>query len=131
MHLIELAKMGRPLPPTLPPELVPPSFRRKASVAGEDAAVAGGGSVTPAAAAAVNALTEWAIPQQSKLKYTQMFNTHDRSRQGFLTGVQARGILVQSQMPTDVLAQVVSIPRECPPVVNYLTRCVTFAVESV
>lgn len=27
MHLVEMAKTGRPLPLTLPPDLVPPSLR--------------------------------------------------------------------------------------------------------
>ena len=105
MHLIEHAKSGKLLPNVLPLELVPPSFRRKPSVAGS-ASNEDGGAVTASAAAAVSALTEWAIPQQSKLKYTQMFNTHDRSRHGYLTGVQARGILVQTGLATDMLAQV-------------------------
>lgn len=51
-------------------------------------------------------LTEWAIPQPSKLKYTQQFNTHDRTRTGYLTGPQARNILIQSNLPQPVLAQI-------------------------
>ncbi len=51
-------------------------------------------------------LTEWAIPQPSKLKYTQQFNSHDRTRTGFLTGPQARNILIQSKLPQPVLAQI-------------------------
>ncbi|CAG2109286.1 unnamed protein product, partial [Medioppia subpectinata] len=51
-------------------------------------------------------LTEWAIPQPSKLKYTQQFNSHDRTRTGFLTGPQARNILIESKLPQPVLAQI-------------------------
>lgn len=51
-------------------------------------------------------LTEWAIPQQSKLKYTQIFNSLDRTRSGFLTGAQARHLLMQSGLPQGVLAQI-------------------------
>ncbi|XP_074601027.1 dynamin associated protein 160 isoform X2 [Brevipalpus obovatus] len=51
-------------------------------------------------------LTEWAIPQPSKLKYTQLFNTHDRTRSGFLTGPQARNILLQSGLPQATLAEI-------------------------
>ena len=29
----------------------------------------------------------WTMPHQSKLKFTQLFNTHDRNKRGFLTGV--------------------------------------------
>lgn len=49
---------------------------------------------------------EWAVPHQIKLKYTQLFNTTDRTRTGFLTGVQARGIMVATQLPQNVLAQI-------------------------
>ncbi|XP_077486990.1 dynamin associated protein 160 isoform X3 [Amblyomma americanum] len=52
------------------------------------------------------ALTEWAVSQPSKLKYTQLFNSHDRSRSGFLGGGQARTILLQSGLPQPVLAQI-------------------------
>lgn len=49
---------------------------------------------------------EWAVPHQTKLKYTQLFNTWDRARSGFLSGPQARNIMVQSQLPQQVLAQI-------------------------
>ncbi|KAL7034026.1 hypothetical protein ACKWTF_007823 [Chironomus riparius] len=49
---------------------------------------------------------EWAIPQSSKLKYTQMFNAADKSRTGFLTGTQARGILLQTNVPNNILAKI-------------------------
>lgn len=49
---------------------------------------------------------EWAIPQSSKLKYTQMFNTVDKTRSGFLTGTQARGVLMQTKVPNQILAQI-------------------------
>lgn len=49
---------------------------------------------------------EWAIKSQSKLKYTQLFNTTDRSRSGFLTGAQARNLMVQSKLPQTILAQI-------------------------
>ncbi|XP_076663199.1 dynamin associated protein 160 isoform X5 [Andrena cerasifolii] len=49
---------------------------------------------------------EWAVPHQTKLKYTQVFNTWDRTRTGYLSGLQARNIMVQSQLPQKVLAQI-------------------------
>ncbi|XP_048512969.1 intersectin-2 isoform X5 [Athalia rosae] len=49
---------------------------------------------------------EWAVPHQTKLKYTQLFNTWDRTRSGFLSGPQARNIMVQTQLPQAILAQV-------------------------
>ncbi|XP_055636706.1 intersectin-1 isoform X2 [Toxorhynchites rutilus septentrionalis] len=50
--------------------------------------------------------TEWAIKGPIKLKYTQLFNTNDRNRSGFLTGSQARNIMVQSKLPQASLAQI-------------------------
>ncbi|XP_072018783.1 intersectin-1-like isoform X2 [Amphiura filiformis] len=49
---------------------------------------------------------EWAIPHASKLKYKQMFNTYDRTKNGFLTGPQARNILMQYGLPQNMLAQI-------------------------
>ncbi|KAJ8682751.1 hypothetical protein QAD02_018543 [Eretmocerus hayati] len=49
---------------------------------------------------------EWAVPHQTKLKYTQLFNTWDRTRSGFLSGPQARNIMVQTQLPQAILARV-------------------------
>jgi len=51
-------------------------------------------------------MTDWAIPQQAKLKYTQLFNFHDRSRSGFLSGLQCRDILLQSGLPRNILAEI-------------------------
>lgn len=49
---------------------------------------------------------EWAVPQSSKLKYTQMFNMQDRMKRGFLGGMEARAILTQSHLTHPVLAQI-------------------------
>ncbi|XP_035917377.1 intersectin-1 isoform X1 [Anopheles stephensi] len=49
---------------------------------------------------------EWAIKGPAKLKYTQLFNTTDRNRSGFLTGPQARNIMVQTKLPQAMLAQI-------------------------
>lgn len=52
---------------------------------------------------------EWSVPQSSKLKYTQMFNAADKTRSGFLTGTQARGILLQTNVPQANLAKIWSL----------------------
>ncbi|KAH8413568.1 hypothetical protein KR009_012294 [Drosophila setifemur] len=49
---------------------------------------------------------EWAVQAGQKRKYTQVFNANDRTRSGFLTGAQARGVLVQSKLPQVTLAQI-------------------------
>lgn len=50
--------------------------------------------------------SEWAIKGAAKRKYTQVFNATDRTRSGYLTGAQARSILVQSKLPQATLAQI-------------------------
>lgn len=47
-----------------------------------------------------------AIPQASKLKYSQIFNSNDSQRTGLLTGIQARNILIQSGLNQQILAQI-------------------------
>lgn len=49
---------------------------------------------------------EWSIKGPVKLKYTQIFNTTDRTRSGFLTGAQARNLMVQTKLPQSILAQI-------------------------
>lgn len=86
----------------------PPPTGGFAAPAGGFAAPAGG-FASPGASSTPPALTEWAVPQPSKLKYTQLFNSYDRSRSGFLGGGQARTILLQSALPHPVLAQIWSV----------------------
>ncbi|KAF5294447.1 hypothetical protein FQR65_LT01573 [Abscondita terminalis] len=51
-------------------------------------------------------LVEWSVPHQTKLKYTQIFNTTDRTRSGYLSGVQARNVMVQTKLSQNILAQI-------------------------
>ena len=50
--------------------------------------------------------TEWAIPQATKLKFSQVFDMSDRNKTGFISGVQARNILLQSSLPQATLAKI-------------------------
>eukprot|EP00058_Branchiostoma_floridae_P005138 XP_002590626.1 hypothetical protein BRAFLDRAFT_83720 [Branchiostoma floridae] len=63
-------------------------------------------STSPTRARAGSLTADWAIPTQSKLKYNQFFNSHDRSRTGFITGAQAKNILLQTGLPQGALAQI-------------------------
>lgn len=63
-------------------------------------------SIESPGSASGSASADWAVKSSSKLKYTQLFNTTDRTRSGFLTGAQARGILLQSKLPQATLAKV-------------------------
>ena len=49
---------------------------------------------------------DWAIPQPTRAKYSALFAQNDTARAGFLAGVQARNILMQSGLPGNILAQV-------------------------
>ncbi|XP_069616890.1 intersectin-1 isoform X1 [Ranitomeya imitator] len=51
-------------------------------------------------------VVEWAVPQSSRLKYRQLFNSHDKTMSGHLTGPQARTILMQSSLPQAQLATI-------------------------
>ncbi|XP_039599766.1 intersectin-1 isoform X2 [Polypterus senegalus] len=54
----------------------------------------------------VTTATDWAVPQSSRLKYRQLFNSHDKMMSGHLTGPQARTILMQSSLPQAQLASI-------------------------
>nr|XP_014342050.1 PREDICTED: intersectin-1 isoform X2 [Latimeria chalumnae] len=55
---------------------------------------------------AVAVHAEWGVPQSSRLKYRQLFNSHDKTMSGHLTGPQARTILMQSSLPQAQLATI-------------------------
>ena len=54
---------------------------------------------------------EWAIPQANRLKYNQMFNKEDRKRLGYLTGLDARQLLMSTGLPQNLLAQIWLVSR--------------------
>ncbi|XP_051840875.1 intersectin-1 isoform X2 [Antechinus flavipes] len=56
--------------------------------------------------ASASPVAEWAVPQSSRLKYRQLFNSHDKTMSGHLTGPQARTILMQSSLPQTQLATI-------------------------
>lgn len=99
-----------PLPPQpiavapLPGPPTPPSGTqsRSMSISEKAPSIESPGSATGSA-------VEWAVKGPSKLKYTQLFNTTDHTRSGFLTGAQARNLLLQSKLPQASLAQIWSL----------------------
>nr|XP_045006294.1 intersectin-1 isoform X3 [Jaculus jaculus] len=56
--------------------------------------------------ASASPAAEWAVPQSSRLKYRQLFNSNDKTMSGHLTGPQARTILMQSSLPQAQLASI-------------------------
>ncbi|CAG9540234.1 unnamed protein product [Cercopithifilaria johnstoni] len=114
MHLIRAVLAGATLPPTLPVSLKPPmvvtSFPPLVAHTPMVRPVMTYGAVPPNTAQ--NLMTsgkvqcDWTIPHHNKLKYCQQFNQLDKSRIGSLSGVHARNILAQSQLPNSVLAEI-------------------------
>merc|ERR1712156_997652 len=64
----------------------------------------GSGAATPGAPN-----LDWAVPQMTRTKYLATFQQTDRARTGFIAGVQARNILLQSGLPQNILAQIWSL----------------------
>ncbi|XP_026556347.1 intersectin-1 isoform X2 [Pseudonaja textilis] len=95
----------QPLPPYAHPATLPKSSSFSRS---------GGGSQLNAKlqkaqsfdVAGASLAVEWAVPQSSRLKYRQLFNSHDKTMSGHLTGPQARTILMQSSLPQAQLATI-------------------------
>ena len=116
MHLIDRVKQGIALPTTLPPELLPPAIKRKLSLVSPTQSAADRSkdvkpvvqqpAVQQTKPPEIPPLVEWNIPQASKLKYTQLFNQVDVNRSGFLTGIQARNILLKSGLSNQQLASI-------------------------
>ena len=49
---------------------------------------------------------DWPIPDTTKVKYANLFAQIDKTRTGFVAGAQARGVLLQSGLPQQILAQI-------------------------
>ena len=84
MHLIDCARVGDPLPSVLPPDLVPPSYRRKRSLSGITAVP----TVSPAMAPTIDNIAEEAAKNTFEDKRRENFEKGqaelDRRRQALL-----------------------------------------------
>lgn len=49
---------------------------------------------------------EWIVSPATQAKYNAMFQNTDKGRTGFVGGVQARNILLQTGLPQNILAQI-------------------------
>ncbi|XP_061822656.1 intersectin-1 isoform X1 [Nerophis lumbriciformis] len=87
----------------------PASSVSKASFNRSSAKLQKGPSFDAASAQPPLAQVDWAVPQSSRLKYRQLFNSHDKMMSGHLTGPQARTILMQSSLPQGQLASIWSL----------------------
>uniref|UniRef100_A0A8D2Q7F7 Intersectin 1 n=1 Tax=Varanus komodoensis TaxID=61221 RepID=A0A8D2Q7F7_VARKO len=98
MASIPIVGMSPPLVSSVPTAAVPPLANGAPAVIQPLPAFSHPGIASPAA--------EWAVPQSSRLKYRQLFNSHDKTMSGHLTGPQARTILMQSSLPQTQLATI-------------------------
>ncbi|KAM7408301.1 hypothetical protein PAMA_002147 [Pampus argenteus] len=80
------------------------SFNRSSSIKLQK-----GSSFDTAGSQSAMVQVDWAVPQSSRLKYRQLFNSHDKMMSGHLTGPQARTILMQSSLPQGQLATIWSL----------------------
>jgi hypothetical protein len=78
------------------PMTLPQSLLRDCTGGFPAPAVQGQGVISPSRKLGISLATDWTIPQNNKLKFTQVFNQHDKQRTGFLTGSQARPLLLNS-----------------------------------
>ena len=46
------------------------------------------------------------IPQTTRTKYAQVFQSNDPSSTGFVSGQQAKTLLMQTGLPQNILAQI-------------------------
>uniref|UniRef100_A0A4W4HNI1 Intersectin 1 (SH3 domain protein) n=1 Tax=Electrophorus electricus TaxID=8005 RepID=A0A4W4HNI1_ELEEL len=117
MKLIKLRLQGHPLPPTLPPSMKQPPLSLPPPTAfGERprplrcraplSATAHKSSSFNRSSAKLSKGQPCARPHSSRLKYRQLFNSHDKMMSGHLTGPQARTILMQSSLPQTQLATI-------------------------
>lgn len=112
--LIEMARAGRPLPPALTPDLVPPSYRKPTPGSSRTGSISegpltdqiGGIPPRPVPPVAGTPTSDWAVPPQTRMMYLQMFQQYDTARVGFISGMQARPILSASGLPQDILAKI-------------------------
>ncbi|XP_075053310.1 intersectin-1 isoform X2 [Mixophyes fleayi] len=120
MKLIKLKLQGYPLPSTLPAAMLKPlvaipnpagfaTLPKSSSFGRSSAGTQLSTKLQKAQSfdvAIPPPVAEWAVPQSSRLKYRQLFNSHDKTMSGHLTGPQARTILMQSSLPQAQLASI-------------------------
>ncbi|KAF7257474.1 hypothetical protein EG68_06277 [Paragonimus skrjabini miyazakii] len=124
MYLIKKKIEGMQLPSTLPaglrddPQLVLTSssslVTKSPSPASGTINVNGVSKSPPSAPADRSAANSpdfrnWTSSALSRPKYRLLFNQHDRAKRGYLTGVESRGIFLQSGLSQQILAHIWSL----------------------
>uniref|UniRef100_A0A4W3I657 Intersectin 2b n=1 Tax=Callorhinchus milii TaxID=7868 RepID=A0A4W3I657_CALMI len=108
ISVISLPPLGMSTPPV--PSVSPPSLPNGTSallqpLASQSTSSNSSSSTTSLTSPKISS-TDWAVPQSSRLKYRQLFNSLDKSMSGYLSGPQARNALVQSSLSQTQLATI-------------------------
>ncbi|XP_061539074.1 epidermal growth factor receptor substrate 15 isoform X2 [Phycodurus eques] len=128
MYLVYRALEGETVPVSLPPPLVPPSKRKKASVptvmpllpsppSVKDSRASHAGSKTmplppkpaPPPAAAPNKTKgniKWVVSPADKAKYDELFSKTDGDMDGLVSGPEVRDIFLKTGLPSATLARI-------------------------
>ncbi|XP_077439835.1 epidermal growth factor receptor substrate 15 isoform X6 [Vanacampus margaritifer] len=124
MYLVYRALEGENVPMSLPPPLVPPSKRKKASVppgmpllpsppsVKESRASHAGSKAMPLppkpapAPAPTPAAAPWAVSPADKAKYDELFSKTDADMDGLVSGPEVRDIFLTTGLPSATLARI-------------------------
>uniref|UniRef100_A0A8D2LNW5 Intersectin-1 n=1 Tax=Varanus komodoensis TaxID=61221 RepID=A0A8D2LNW5_VARKO len=106
MASIPIVGMSPPLVSSVPTAAVPPLANGAPAVIQPLPAFSHPDNCLCSHNSSASPAAEWAVPQSSRLKYRQLFNSHDKTMSGHLTGPQARTILMQSSLPQTQLATI-------------------------
>uniref|UniRef100_A0A0R3VUX9 Intersectin-1 n=1 Tax=Taenia asiatica TaxID=60517 RepID=A0A0R3VUX9_TAEAS len=106
MFLIKKCLEGSSLPPQLPPSLLQEPQRFIQPILPDKLNPCATLSSTNSASGSTIDSNEWSISAALRPKYKLQFNQNDRNKRGYLTGVEARGIFLKSNLPQSQLAAI-------------------------
>ncbi|KAL5017305.1 hypothetical protein ScPMuIL_006894 [Solemya velum] len=110
MHLVYRTMEKDPLPVSLPPQLIPPSKRKKGPPAGAVQVLPGALPIQHSERADSPGLSgNWVVTATDKTKSDVMFRQADLDQDGFVSGQEIRSIFLQSGIPNTVLAHIWSL----------------------
>ncbi|GAB1602230.1 epidermal growth factor receptor substrate 15-like 1 isoform X2 [Argonauta hians] len=103
MHLVYSALENTPVPTTLPPNFIPPSKRKRASIPGATIT----DSIQPRTDSP--APLQWVVTTTEKANYDILFKKTDTDMDGFVSGKEIRDVFLQSGLNNNVLAHIWSL----------------------